>query len=104
MTQRSYRHISIAILICALAFAGNAQHLTTPAPVKPISWNEILKQEAAWYGDVEAIRIADNVLLYQRSTGGWPKNIDMATAIGESQVANVVRQIQKTDSTIDNGA
>ena len=53
---------------------------------------------------MEAIRIADNVLLYQRNTGGWPKNIDMATVLGESAVANIVRQKPETDSNIDNGA
>lgn len=98
MTQRSIRYINTAILLCALALAGNAQN------AKPVSWNDILKQEAVWYGDVEAIRIADNVLLYQRNTGGWPKNIDMATVLGESAVANIVRQKQETDSNIDNGA
>jgi PelA/Pel-15E family pectate lyase len=104
MTQRSIRRqLGAAILICALAFAGNAQNLT-PAHVKPISWDDVLKQENAWYGGVEAIRIADNVLLYQRNTGGWPKNIDMAATLSESKAAAVAKQKQGIDSNIDNGA
>lgn len=87
-----------------MACAGNAQSVVTPAAARAISWNDILKQDVAWYGNEEAVRIADNVLLYQRNTGGWPKNIDMATVVGESEVANIARQKPKTDSNIDNGA
>ena len=44
------------------------------------------------------------MLLYQRSSGGWPKNIDMTKPLNDSQRANVLRQKNKNDSTIDNGA
>ena len=52
----------------------------------------------------DELRIADNMLLYQRNSGGWPKNIDMAKPLGASQRANILRQKNKNDSTIDNGA
>ena len=29
------------------------------------------------YPETEITKIADNILLYQRSNGGWPKNYDM---------------------------
>ena len=54
--------------------------------------------------DVEALRIADNFILYQRSSGGWPKNIDMAKAVSDSERAAILRQKNNNDSTIDNGA
>lgn len=69
-----------------------------------ISWTDILKQRLAWYESAEAVRIADNVLLYQRDTGGWPKNIDMARLLAGREVAALVEQKQETDSNIDNGA
>lgn len=52
----------------------------------------------------EALRIADNITLYQRSSGGWPKNIDMAKAVTDSGRAAILRQKNNNDSTIDNGA
>ncbi len=52
----------------------------------------------------EALRIADNVLLYQRESGGWPKNIDMARPLDDNDRAALLRQNKNTDSTIDNGA
>ncbi|MBO5824327.1 MAG: pectate lyase, partial [Prevotella sp.] len=36
-----------------------------------------LGQTEEWYGSDEAVRTAENVLLYQRNSGGWPKNIEM---------------------------
>ncbi|HEU0253485.1 MAG TPA: pectate lyase [Pyrinomonadaceae bacterium] len=33
-------------------------------------------------GSAEALRIADNMVLYQRSSGGWPKNTDMEKPLG----------------------
>ena len=60
-------------------------------------WQEVLRQDAAWYAGPEARDIADNVLRYQRDNGGWPKDIDMALVpAGPPPV--------RSDSTIDNGA
>lgn len=55
-------------------------------------------------GDAESLRIADNIILYQRDSGGWPKNVDMSKALSDSQRAAILRQRKKNDSTIDNGA
>jgi PelA/Pel-15E family pectate lyase len=70
----------------------------------PIKWSDCLSQKPEWYASDEAARIADNVLLYQRDTGGWPKNIDMAGTLTNEEKAALVKQKQEIDSTIDNGA
>src|ERR1043166_180609 len=36
-----------------------------------------LNQPAAWYGQVEALRIADIVISFQTPAGGWSKNLDL---------------------------
>lgn len=69
-----------------------------------IKWSDCLKQKPEWYASDEAARIADNVLLYQRASGGWPKNIEMAGVLTEQEKTGLVKQKQETDSTIDNGA
>ena len=43
------------------------------SPAKTISWKRSLSQSSDFYGGREGIRIADNVLLYQRLNGGWLK-------------------------------
>jgi PelA/Pel-15E family pectate lyase len=70
----------------------------------PIAWKDCLDQKPQWYASDEATRIADNVLLYQRDTGGWPKNIDMAVVLSEQAKAEIAKQKGADDSLIDNGA
>src|SRR4051794_12281542 len=63
-------------LLFALPLAASAQI---------VSWRDALKQPATWYGSAEAIRIADNLLLYQHDIGGWDKNTDMAQPLGPKE-------------------
>jgi PelA/Pel-15E family pectate lyase len=69
-----------------------------------IAWRDCLEQKPEWYASADAVRVADNVLLYQRETGGWPKNIDMAVVLSEQGKAEIVKQKGADDSLIDNGA
>ncbi|MCR5130617.1 MAG: pectate lyase [Prevotella sp.] len=58
-----------------------------------------------YFKTADARRVGDQMLIYQRNTGGWPKNIDMArqmTAEEKAQVASEKNRIN--DSTTDNGA
>ena len=55
-------------------------------------------------GEVEALRLADNFILYQRDSGGWPKNIEMSKAVSDREKAVILSQKKNNDSTIDNGA
>jgi PelA/Pel-15E family pectate lyase len=69
-----------------------------------INWRESLKQSPEWYASDEAVRIADNVLLYQHDEGGWSKNIDMARLLTERERAELAKSKSETGSNIDNGA
>jgi len=69
-----------------------------------VSWKDCLNDKPEWYAGDEATRVADNVLLYQRDTGGWPKNIDMALILSEREKAGIAKQKGADDSLIDNGA
>lgn len=53
----------------------------------------------------EARRIGDQLLLYQRVTGGWPKNIDMAKPLSDKEREKIAADKHKhNDSTTDNDA
>ena len=69
-----------------------------------VSWKDALKQQPDWYASDEAARIADNLLLYQRNSGGWPKNIDMSSPLNDDERAKLNAQKKEIDSTIDNNA
>jgi PelA/Pel-15E family pectate lyase len=89
-----------AILLAFVGAAAAAEDAKAPA----VPWKSCLKQKPAWYAGDGAVRIADNVLLYQRDSGGWPKNLEMAAVLSDPEKAALAAQKPKTDSTIDNGA
>ncbi|MFD3000688.1 pectate lyase [Pontibacter toksunensis] len=89
--------------ICSTPCAGQTQ---TARATESIRWSrEILQQKPDWYSGSEAVRIADNLLLYQRDNGGWTKNTDMAKVLSDEEIKVLMSKAEKEDvSTIDNGA
>jgi PelA/Pel-15E family pectate lyase len=96
----------IILLLVALVPQATAQ--ADDKVNAPIKWRDALKQKSEWYAGAEAIRIADNLLLFQREVGGWPKNIDMAAPLSEKERAELLKLKSvtgnETAATIDNGA
>jgi len=94
--------------------------------VKPTAWVvdvEMFRTSARhWYGDREEAKvisplpsqarynpsdvasIADNIVLFQRRNGGWPKNYDMLAVLTECQRLAVLGSKGDTNTTFDNGA
>lgn len=70
------------------------------------SWSKICEtEEGPWFASKEAIEIAENVLLYQREIGGWPKNIQMHLPLTDQEKeALLLLQSSTSDCTADNGA
>lgn len=75
-----------------------------PQTSAPVTWRTALSQTPAWYATAEAHRVAGNLLLYQRRSGGWPKNIDLAAPLTETDRQQVLADKDRNDGTIDNGA
>ncbi len=65
-----------------------------------VRWRDVLDQPDAWYASPEARRAAENVLLYQTASGGWPKNHDMTRPPRPEDFTGE----DVTAPTIDNGA
>ena len=57
------------------------------------------EKSKAFYTTEEARRIGDQVLLYQRTTGGWPKNIDMARPLSDEDRQRVERDRERLDDS-----
>ena len=79
--QRPIRSIIFAVLVvvaCSTCFAGSVP--------------------------TDDLLTAENILLYQRETGGWPKNYDRRQALTAAQRRTVLNDRSKNDSMIDNGA
>lgn len=85
----------ISLILSALNVGAQSNKALSP----------LREKSKAFYTTEEARRIGDQVLLYQRTTGGWPKNIDMARPLSDEDRQRVERDRERLDdSTIDNNA
>ena len=71
---------------------------------QPPVWEDLLMREPTWYGSAESQRAAENVLIYQRDSGGWPKNITMSAKLDDKKKKELLEFTHDPMSTIDNSA
>ena len=55
------------------------------------------------YPPTETTAIADNILLFQKTNGGWPKNYDVFAILTTGQKDSVLAGKNETNTTFDNG-
>src|SRR5689334_9857829 len=56
----------------------------------------------AKYKTTQLTEIADNILLFQKDNGGWPKNYDMLAILTDAQKDSVLTAKHETNTTFDN--
>jgi len=54
----------LVLVLISLQISAAAQNGSS------VAWKDALRQKPEWYSSAEAIRIADNLLLYHRDSGG----------------------------------
>jgi pectinesterase len=102
--------IVLIFLMPCKFFAQDAKSLEkerqSKSQEKVTDWNKfIASKDDNWFGTDEAQKIAENVLLYQRDIGGWPKNIQMQNSLSENEVSQLLKmKSNPTGCTADNGA
>ncbi len=76
------------------------------AQVHNKSWKKITElEDEKWFASEEAIQIAENVLLYRRDIGGWPKNIQMQEPLSDKEKKKLIAlKSEPKGCTTDNGA
>jgi len=81
-------------------------HAAQPVRTHSLQDNLILRtRDSLFFKTDEARRIGDQLLLFQRVTGGWPKNINMVKPLTDEEVEVVqASKLRQDDSTIDNHA
>jgi PelA/Pel-15E family pectate lyase len=82
-------------------FADNSNHwyygfddkrLINPLPGRPR------------YQPAELTAIGDNILLFQKTSGGWPKNYDVFAILTDEQKESIAAAKDETNTTFDNGS
>ena len=92
--------LPVILLITLLANSAVAQKT-----ISERSWSSVaMGMPDEWYGSEESKTVAENVLLYQREIGGWPKNIPFHKPLSEVEKATVLEDKDKPDAIFDNGA
>lgn len=73
--------------------------------IERLSWTHVATQMPdEWYGSPESIRVAENVLMYQRDIGGWPKNTPIHVVVPESKKPTIIDTKGLNDAIFDNDA
>ena len=96
----------ILLILLMICHSMTAQPRRDRRPSGNRSWRNTLNETRPdFFKTEEARRIGQQLILWQRCTGGWPKNIDMVSPMTDEQKQKVAADKQLTDdSTIDNGA
>ncbi|MDD3322383.1 MAG: pectate lyase [Paludibacter sp.] len=107
--------ISFFFLFTNLSFGQQSTHLKEidPAPFSDNShhWygisdsHNIIQPPAVphQFKPEEITLIANNILIYQKNNGGWPKNYDMFAILNETQKDSLIAAKSQTNTTFDNG-
>ena len=68
-------------------------------------YNAMRETNPSFFKTEQARQVGDQIVDYQRVTGGWPKNIDMAKPMTDAERRQVLSdKSRRDDSTTDNGA
>ncbi len=89
----------LRFLLLALAIPS----VLLAADTKPLKWGRgLVRQKAEWFNSAEGRAAADNVVRYQSTEGGWPKNVDLLVPVTDAALADI--QKGGKANTIDNQA
>lgn len=93
------KQIAQGIILCIILFS-HCDLSYAQWSVLDHSWEGLVYQATPeWYASDDAKRVAENVLLYQRDIGGWPKNIAM-----HKNISNIEKEELLTLKTTGKGA
>jgi len=117
---RPIRHIALAVLL--LAILAQSRMPAGQAVAAAIDTSGLMDSAHHWwditdedhvispqpeqhkYPATAITDIADNMLRYQKTNGGWPKNYDMQAVLTAEQKTALAASVGATNTTIDNGA
>jgi PelA/Pel-15E family pectate lyase len=98
----------LMVFLLTVSCKSTAQDKKTEEQNHPkiTDWNKfIVSKDDNWFSTGEAKNVAENVLLYQRDFGGWPKNIQMQNPLSEDEKQKLLKLKSDPDGcTTDNGA
>lgn len=96
---------SLRVFFLFAGLCGGINFLNGQTVSGQFSWISVANgMPDEWYGSPESKAVAENVLLYQLSSGGWPKNLPFHKPLTVEEKAVVMKEKGKMDATLDNSA
>jgi pectinesterase len=95
----------LKITIITLVLISSPTALTGQKSINQLSWKSVaIHMPDEWYGSEESKQVTENVLLYQRDSGGWPKNTPFHKPLSEVEKTKISDEKGLNDATLDNDA
>ncbi len=100
---------SLSVLLFVIfsleSYSRSIDSRITQKPIASLSWKKVAtSMPDDWYGSEESVRVAENVLLYQRDAGGWPKNTEFHLPLDETGRKKIMNEKSANDAIFDNSA
>jgi PelA/Pel-15E family pectate lyase len=119
LNLHAMRHLIFFASLVMVSVSSRAQDTTSKLPVISLSvfadaahhWYDINEKGIVIlprpghpkYKPSEITAIADNILLYQKDNGGWPKNYDVQAILTPDQADSLLKVKSILNTTFDNG-
>jgi|SRR5664280_192459 len=95
----------ICFFISISLFLINSSIVSSQVPISQLPWKYVAtKMPDEWYGTDESVKVAENILLYQRDIGGWPKNLPLHKPLTDPEKAKIKDDKGINDAIFDNDA
>lgn len=95
----------LKLVLYVFLLTGLAYQMDAQIPISQRSWKSVATgMPDEWYGSEESKAVAENVLLYQRNVGGWPKNIPMHKLLSDTEKSQILKDKNEPDAILDNSA
>jgi pectinesterase len=95
----------ISLIISIALFFINSIISSSQVPISQLPWKYVATQMPDdWYGTAESVKVAENILLYQRDIGGWPKNLPLHKPLTDPEKARINDDKGLNDAIFDNDA
>lgn len=80
-------------------------HMVAQSSINQLSWKSVATHMPdEWYGSDESKAVAENVLLHQRDSGGWPKNTPFHKPLSVVEKSKIGDDKGLNDAILDNDA
>jgi pectinesterase len=97
--------VMIRLFLSMVLTVTVANFVLAQKPITELPWPKVATgMPDEWYGSDESKQVAENVLLYQRTSGGWPKNTPFHKPLVDKEKAFILKEKNLPDGIFDNGA